>query len=208
MALPAAFSWRYFLLTIIGAVAIAAGLFFAATRHFTSMELGITNAKLRNQLQDLRNEKRRLELEREVALTPNELKRTARSLGFRETAVLVKSDEKSADDKALPASVTETRPVVATAKETASGAPASPKPIVPPKAADTVALKPSEKKEKPGPAKPEARERKVVQPVEGGRARVVPVSGTAASKEMDGIKRTVISVSSVRRSDATTVVKF
>lgn len=90
---PAPFSWSYLLITIIGAVAVAAGLFFAATRHFSAMELGITNAKLRSQLQELQNEKRRLDLEREIALTPAELRKTARSLGLREQPMVVRSEQ-------------------------------------------------------------------------------------------------------------------
>jgi hypothetical protein len=81
---PAFFSWTHFAITAIAAVALAAGLFFAASQHFNSMELGIKNAKLRSQLAELENEKRRLELSREIALTPVELKRSAKSLGFRE----------------------------------------------------------------------------------------------------------------------------
>ena len=53
------------------------------------MELGIKNAKLRSQLAELENEKRRLELSREIALTPAELKRSAKTLGFREAGELV-----------------------------------------------------------------------------------------------------------------------
>ena len=87
--IPAFFSWTHFAITAIAAIALAAGLFFAASQHFSSMELGIKNAKLRSQLAELENEKRRLELSREIALTPAELKRSAKTLGFRDAGELV-----------------------------------------------------------------------------------------------------------------------
>jgi hypothetical protein len=83
------FSWTHFAITAIAAIVLAAGLFFAASQHFNSMELGIKNAKLRSQLAELENEKRRLELSREIALTPAELKRSAKTLGFRDAGELV-----------------------------------------------------------------------------------------------------------------------
>lgn len=83
------FSWTHFAITAIAAIALAAGLFFAASQHFSSMELGIKNAKLRSQLADLENEKRRLELSREIALTPSELKKNAKTLGFRAASEFV-----------------------------------------------------------------------------------------------------------------------
>ncbi len=83
------FSWSHFAITAIAAVVLAAGLFFAASQHFSSMELGIKNAKLRSQLADLENEKRRLELSREIALTPSELKKNAKTLGFRAASEFV-----------------------------------------------------------------------------------------------------------------------
>jgi hypothetical protein len=83
------FSWTHFAITAIAAVVLAAGLFFAASQHFSSMELGIKNAKLRSQLADLENEKRRLELSREIALTPSELKKNAKTLGFRAASEFV-----------------------------------------------------------------------------------------------------------------------
>jgi hypothetical protein len=86
---PAFFSWSHFAITAIAAVVLAAGLFFAASQHFRSMEFGIKNAKLRSQLAELENEKRRLELSREIALTPSELKRNAKTLGFRDASEFV-----------------------------------------------------------------------------------------------------------------------
>ena len=66
---------------------LATGFFFAARQHFTSMDLGIKNSRLRRQLEDLESENRRLLLAKEVSLSPGEIKKTARNLGFREIEV-------------------------------------------------------------------------------------------------------------------------
>ncbi len=46
------------------------------------MDLGMKNSKLRKQLEDLETENGRLTLSREIALSPMEMTRTARNLGF------------------------------------------------------------------------------------------------------------------------------
>jgi hypothetical protein len=74
--------WKYVFLTIVCAVLLAAGFFFAALQHFASIELGIKNSELRKQIEELEAEKRRLLLAREVALSPIDLTKTARRLGF------------------------------------------------------------------------------------------------------------------------------
>lgn len=103
------FSWTHFAITAIAAVALAAGLFFAASQHFSSMELGIKNAKLRSQLAELENEKRRLELSREISLTPAELKRSAKTLGFRDVGeLLVMVAAKPQPNEVVPDTVVET----------------------------------------------------------------------------------------------------
>lgn len=71
-------------LAICGCV-IAAGFLLAARQHFMSMDLGMKNSKLRKQLEDLETEQRRLVLAREVALSPKEITKTARDLGFVDT---------------------------------------------------------------------------------------------------------------------------
>lgn len=71
-------------LAICGCV-IAAGFLLAARQHFMSMDLGMKNSKLRKQLEDLETEQRRLMLAREVALSPKEITKTARNLGFVDT---------------------------------------------------------------------------------------------------------------------------
>ena len=80
-------SWRYLVVVVICGCVLAAGFFFAARLHFTSMDFGIKNSELRKQLEDLEAENRRLLLAREVSLAPSEIKRVAKNLGFREMAV-------------------------------------------------------------------------------------------------------------------------
>ena len=77
-------SWGYFVITAICACVLAAGFFLAAKQHFNTMDFGMKNSKLRKQVEDLQTEKRRLLLAREVSLSPAEIKRAARTLGFRE----------------------------------------------------------------------------------------------------------------------------
>ena len=56
---------------------LACGFFFAARQHFSSMDFGMKNSRLRKQIDDLESEKRRLLLAREVSLSPAELKKAA-----------------------------------------------------------------------------------------------------------------------------------
>lgn len=77
-------SWGYFLLTVVCACVMAAGFFLAARQHFNMMDLGMKNSKLRNQIEDLRAEKRRLTLLREISLSPAQIRKAARGLGLRE----------------------------------------------------------------------------------------------------------------------------
>ncbi|MGQ0542730.1 MAG: hypothetical protein ACT4O9_12885 [Blastocatellia bacterium] len=101
--------WRYFILTIICACILAAGFFFAARQHFISMEFGFKNSTLRKQLDDLETEKRRLMLAREMSLSPGEIRKTARLLGFREINPELESELRTS---AVPASaVQSTKPV-------------------------------------------------------------------------------------------------
>jgi hypothetical protein len=60
---------------------LVAGTFFAAQQHFYFMDYGMKNSRLKKQIDELEAAKRRLLLAREVALSPAELKRTAKRLG-------------------------------------------------------------------------------------------------------------------------------
>ena len=131
--------WRYFVVIAICGGVLAAGFFLAARQHFDSMQFGMNNSQLRKQLEDLESENRRLLLAREVALSPAEITKTARNLGFLDvnatmpalpvqaqnkpagTAQLKASGEKSPAFTATPASVTMTayqRPVKSVSSET------------------------------------------------------------------------------------------
>lgn len=91
--------WRLVFLTIVCAAIVAAGFFYAARQHFSTMEFGLKNSKLRKQIEDLEAERRRLILAKEVSLSPLEVTRNATSLGFREqsvappTAEMIKSEK-------------------------------------------------------------------------------------------------------------------
>lgn len=78
-------SWSFILLVLVCACVVATGFFFAARQHFTSMEYGLKNSKLREQLQNLEAEKRRLMLAREVASSPLAIRKAAMGLGLRNT---------------------------------------------------------------------------------------------------------------------------
>lgn len=131
--------WGYFVVIVICGCVLAAGFFLAARQHFTSMDLGMKNSKLRKQLEDLESENRRLLLAREISLSPSEITRTARSLGFIEVSATMTAlpipvanktvgalplkavVEKLPSFKATPASIAMTayqRPVKAVSTET------------------------------------------------------------------------------------------
>lgn len=74
--------WKYCLLTLACGLFLVAGFFWAARSHFSSMDYGMKNAKLRKQIEELKAENRRLQLSREIALSPAEIKRQAKKLGL------------------------------------------------------------------------------------------------------------------------------
>lgn len=109
--------WRYCLLTIVCGFALVAGFFFAARQHFSSIEYGIKNSKLKNQLEEVVAEKRRLLLEKEIALTPSEIKKAAKKMGFYEATPENASyqpsqikNEKASADKPSVKKTSETKP--------------------------------------------------------------------------------------------------
>ncbi len=73
--------WKYCFLTLICGLALVVGFFWAAKLHFSSMDFGIKNAKLRREIETLNTEKRRLILRREMALS--RINKAAYKIGFR-----------------------------------------------------------------------------------------------------------------------------
>lgn len=78
-------NWQYYAIATLCCAVLVAGFFFAARQHFSSMEYGLQNSKLRRQLDELQSEKRRLLLNREIAISPVELRKSIRRIGFVDT---------------------------------------------------------------------------------------------------------------------------
>ena len=77
-------SWKYILLCAFCGLMLVVGFFGAARQHFASINYGIKNSKLKKEVEELKSEQTRLKLAREVALSPAEIKKSARELGFTE----------------------------------------------------------------------------------------------------------------------------
>jgi hypothetical protein len=73
---------RTYLLIAMCMLLFVAGLFFAGRQHFSSMDYGMKNSRLRKQIDELEAEKRRLLLAREVSMSPAEIKRAAKRVGL------------------------------------------------------------------------------------------------------------------------------
>jgi len=67
---------------VFGALVFATGFFLAGRQHFSSVDYGMRNSKLRKQIEDLETEKRRLIVAREITMSPNELRKAAKKLGL------------------------------------------------------------------------------------------------------------------------------
>lgn len=77
-------SIKYVILGAVCALILVVGFFGAARQHFASINYGIKNAKLKKQVEELKSEQRRLQLNRELALSPSEIKKSAKKIGFTE----------------------------------------------------------------------------------------------------------------------------
>lgn len=76
--------WRYCLLTLFCGLILVGGFFYAAQQHFSAIGFGIKNAKLKQQKEDLETEQRRLQLAKEIVLSPGEIKKAAKKMGLQE----------------------------------------------------------------------------------------------------------------------------
>lgn len=77
---------KYLLLSSLCGVVLVGSFFFAARQHFSSIDFSIKNAKLRKQVEELESDKRRWQLAREISLSPSEIKKAAKRIGFFELA--------------------------------------------------------------------------------------------------------------------------
>jgi hypothetical protein len=78
-------TWHYYATATACCVVLVAGFFFAARQHFSSMEYGLQNSRLRRQLDELQSEKRKLLVTREVSMSPIELRKAVRRIGFMDS---------------------------------------------------------------------------------------------------------------------------
>lgn len=95
-------SWKYILLTSFCGLMLVVGFFGAARQHFASINYGINNSKLKKEVEELKSEQRRLLIAKEVALSPPEIKKSAKKMGFTEmTASNIQSfhSENISDEK-------------------------------------------------------------------------------------------------------------
>ncbi len=74
--------WRTYLLMGLCLTLLVSGFFFAGRQHFSSMDYGMKNSKLRNEIIKLEAEKLRLVHSREVALSPGEIRKAAKKAGI------------------------------------------------------------------------------------------------------------------------------
>lgn len=99
--------FKTYALMIVCGVVLVSGFFFAARQHFSSMDYGMKNSKLRKQIDELQAEKRRLLLARETSMSPAELKKAAKKLKIGEPSAAIEGEvaqlASTTKEKAAPA---------------------------------------------------------------------------------------------------------
>ena len=106
--------WRQCLLTLVCGLFLVVGFFGAASQHFSSIDFGIKNSKLRKQVDELEAEKRRMLLTKEVVLSPGEIKKSAKKIGFTEMSasnIEVFRNQPEAQQKAPANKTADAKPV-------------------------------------------------------------------------------------------------
>ncbi|MEO6588357.1 MAG: hypothetical protein ABIP06_03425 [Pyrinomonadaceae bacterium] len=94
--------WRYCLTTLACGLFLVIGFFGAARQHFSSIDYGIKNSKLRKQVQELESENRRLMLSKEIALSPGEIKKSAKQFGMVELSASNIEIFSTREEKSIP----------------------------------------------------------------------------------------------------------
>src|SRR5580765_8869695 len=97
--------WPTYMLMLVCGLLLASGFFLAGRQHFSSMDYGMKNSRLRKQVDELEAEKRRLLLAREVSLSPVEIKKAAKRSGMidqADSAAMVAQVASVTKEKAAP----------------------------------------------------------------------------------------------------------
>jgi len=107
--------WLNLATILVCGLLLVSGFFFAARQHFSSMDFGIKNSRLRHQIEQLEAEKRRLILAREVSLSPGEIRKAAKKTGIAGGVTegqAVAQVKVPADDKAASTDASGIKPLV------------------------------------------------------------------------------------------------
>ena len=106
-------AWRYGFLTLCCGLVLVVGFFFAARQHFSSIDFSIKNSKLKKQIDELKDARRNLILEKESARTSAEIKKAAQKIGLLETTasnneIIRPINEKPKTEKSVDAKLKQT----------------------------------------------------------------------------------------------------
>jgi hypothetical protein len=75
--------WQYCLQSLLCAVILAFGFFYAAKQHFSSIEMSMKNSKMRETKEKLEAEQRKLRVEREGVSSPATIEKAGLKIGLR-----------------------------------------------------------------------------------------------------------------------------
>lgn len=167
--------WRYCILSLACGLILVGGFFLAGRLHFSSINYGFKNSKLRQEVEKLQTEHRHLILQRERSLSG--INKVAKKIGFRKRTldnIEIVSRRKPADNAKLVSSAPGEKPVKAftNSKTLVRQKPVKLKDIEK-KISKTVVSEPARAKRKVGNRK----ERK-----EETRAKLAPSTGLIAKK--------------------------
>ena len=109
--------WPSVILALICACVLAAGFFYAARQHFSTIDLGLKNSKLRKQIEDLESERRRLVLAKEVSLSPVEIARNTRPARAQEKPLVEPQAQETAKIEEKESPTVTTQPVQISMRE-------------------------------------------------------------------------------------------
>ena len=107
--------WPTYILMLVCGLVLVSGFFLAGRQHFSSMDYGMKNSRLRKQVDELEAEKRRLLLAREVSLSPAEIKKAAKRSGMIDPASIegeVAQVASATKEKAAPQAVGEIKSMI------------------------------------------------------------------------------------------------